>query len=319
MTVSKKENYCLIKDSKKITDMKKIMYLLSSLLLTTSTILTGCSKDDNDKNDDVVDFAQRIDTYTIEPTFIYGSYLLHPNNRNHYEDSWSSTGTTFDVFVLQGGVFNSIGKLHSKETSIASADKKKAVHLEVPIPAGINTNMSYQVVAIHAPGSVAFSNGNIVYTLEEERGDLYCGSWYVMQGGKSNDCRANYLTTIEGLRITNNTDAAIKVKHKGYDTTEKWYYSKGMVNITPLLSIETSGQTSQNEAISPEVEIKAGEHIWIDSRYVANGRKMTDASLILEIDGKEVRTTPASSNVTIENGIPCFLEVIWDGKTLAWD
>lgn len=299
--------------------MKKITYLLSALLLATSSILTGCSKDDDDHQDDVMANAQRIDTYAIEPTMVYGTYLLHPNYREYYNDSWGSKGASFDVFVLQGDIFTSIGELHSKETSVATADSKKALHLEVPIPAGINVNLPYQVVVLHAPGTTVLDNGNIVNTSEIERGDLYCGSWYVMQGGSSASSRSSYLMSIEGLYITNNTDATIKVRHKGYDAAEKWYYSKGIVSITPSLTIETSGQSVSNEAISPEMEIKAGEHIWIDSRYVANGKKMTDASLVLEIDGKEVRTTPASSNATIENGIPCFLEAKWDGNTLEWN
>ena len=298
--------------------MKKTFFL--AMLMAFAMVLVGCSKDDdNDSKDDSRANAQQIDTYTIEPCFVYGTYLHHPKDRNYYYGSWGSEGTSFDVFILQGGVFKSIGKLHSVETSIASADNQKAVHLQVPIPAGINTDIPYQVVAVCAPGDLTLTGGKIVNTMELKRGVISRVDWYVMQSGKTAAIQASYLATLEGLFITNNTSNTIKVKHKGYSSKEKWYYTKGSVSITPSLTLETSGQTSVAEAESPEMEINAGEYGCIDSRYVPTGKKMTDASLILEIDGKEVRTAPASSDVSIENGIPCFLKVKWDGTNLEWD
>lgn len=298
--------------------MKKSFFL--AMLMAFVTVLAGCSKDDeNDSNEDPHANAQRIDTYTIEPSFVYGPCLHHPKSRDFYHDYWNAKGASFDVFILQGGVFKSIGNLHSVETSIASADNQKAIHLQVPIPAGINTDIPYQVIAVNAAGNLALTGGNIVNTVKLKRGDLSCGSWYVMQSGKTAATQASYLTTMEGLVITNNTSQTIKVKHKGYSAKEKWYYTEGSVSITPLLTTETNGQTSATETESLEMEIKAGERECIDSRYVPSGKNMADASLILEIDGKEVRTAPASSDINIENGIPCFLLVKWDGTNLEWD
>ena len=300
--------------------MKKVICMLPALmLLAIAATLSGCGDSEDDNSSDIRANAQRIDTCAITPTFVYGSYLInHPGWREYYEDSWGAGGTTFDVFILQGNAFANVGRLHSIETSIAKADLKKAIHLGVPVPAGINTNMPYQIIAIHAPGTTALSNGNIVHTMELERGDLYCGSWYLMEGGASTTSKSSYLTNFEGLQVLNSTSETIKVRHKGYDAKEKWYYTKATVSITPGLKIEVNGQSGE-EAVSPEMEIKAGEKICIDSRYVANGKKMTDASLILEIDGKEVRTEPASSDISIEDGTPCFLYVKWDGKNLMWN
>lgn len=291
------------------------------MLLAAATILVGCSKDDDeDKNDDPWASAQRIDTYAIEPCFVYGEYVVnHPNAHPYVENTWGENGSSFDVFILQGNMFTSIGQLLTKERTIASSDRKKAVHLEVPIPAGINTNMPYQVVALCAPGSIELRNGNIVNTMEIKRGDLYCGSWYVMQGGSGTSSRSSYLTTMEVLYITNKTSQPIKVKHKGVDAKEKWYYSKATASITPSLTVVANGLSSNGDAESPEVEIEAGKEGWIEAIYIPNGKKMTDASIILEIDGKDVRTSPISSSVSIENGIPCFMSVKWDGKSLEWN
>jgi hypothetical protein len=45
---------------------------------------------------------------------------------------------------------------------------------------------------------------------------------------------------------------------------------------------------------------------------------MKDARLILEINGKEVKTQPFSSDVDIELGQFYAMAVQWDGKSLNW-
>ena len=79
------------------------------------------------------------------------------------------------------------------------------------------------------------------------------------------------------------------------------------------------GKSIGTEVESPVLKVKAGKDDYILTRYAPTGKKMTDASLVLEIDGKEVRTPPASSDVSIENGIPYKLIVKWNGTNLEWD
>ena len=49
------------------------------------------------------------------------------------------------------------------------------------------------------------------------------------------------------------------------------------------------------------------------------GNKMRDASLVLEINGKEVKTPAVSSEVDIENGNLYVMGVLWDGNSLTWN
>ena len=69
---------------------------------------------------------------------------------------------------------------------------------------------------------------------------------------------------------------------------------------------------------SQAVEIEAGKTGYNLSSFVPNGNKMQDACLILEIDSKEVKSGPVSSNVVFENGKPYFITIIWDGNELTW-
>lgn len=298
-----------------------IRFLGMMLIVALSASLTCCSGDDeDDKKDEPKYSVARVDTYAITPPFVYGLYLVNHTKERHWVDnSWSSTGTKLHFYVLQGNAFTDLGVLHSVETSIASTDAKKDVHVEVPIPTSIDVNKPYQVVATSGVEPL-LSNGRISCDVELKReSDTYCPSWYLSQGGSSATSQSNYLAIFEVLTVKNNTGKPINVKHMGFDTAEKWYSTKSKVSITPSLKVETSVAYTSGEMISPEITINAGEESKIESCYVPTGKKMTNARLILEIDGKEVKTPVVSSEVSIENGIPYFMQVKWDGTNLEWD
>ena len=290
------------------------------LLVAISLTWVSCSKDDDEENDGPKYSVASVDTYNIPPSFVYGMYLVnHSNSGPYVENNWSSSGARFHVYVLQGNVFTDIGLLHSKETSIASADLKKPVHLEVPIPATVDINTPYHVVATHGADPI-LSNGRITCDVELKRdSNTYCPTWHIAQGGNATSTQSNYLNIFEILYVRNNTGKAIKVRHKGFDTAEKWYCLKGKVSITPSLKTEVTSLSTSGEAVSQEKIINAGERSWFESCYVPTGKKMNDARLVLEIDGKEVKTPAISSDISFENGIPYFMQVKWDGTSLEWD
>lgn len=297
--------------------MKKHLYLIASIMFA-GLLLSGCSKDDND--DDKGSVA-RVDTYAITPPFVYGRYLVNnPSGRATLDNNWGTKGSSFHVFVLQGNAYTEIGTIHSKETSIASADTKKPVHIDVPIPASIDVSKPYKVVATGASEEKpVLTNNRIVCEAELKRGASYCPSWYILQGGVSSNSQSSYLINYEGLYISNHTGKSIKVKHKGFDTADKWYCKKGRVSITPSLDLEMSVISSSGEAISDEITIEAGKGDYIASSYIPTGKKMTNAQLVLEIDGKEVKTPVISSDISIENGNYYRMDVKWDGTNLEWD
>ena len=264
--------------------------------------------------------SQSSEQIPMSPTFVYGMYLInHQKTQPYVENTWNAKGSSFHFYGLQDNTLTDIGYYHSKETSIASADLSKPIHVEVPIPSSINVDKSYKIIAVSS-GWSKLENGRIVCDVELERdSNFYCPSWYIAQGGSNVTSQSNYLCVFEILYVKNNTDKPIKVKNKGFDSLEKWYCTKGKVSITPNLDTEISIESTSGEAISQEIVINAGEKKWFESRYVPTGKKMTNSRLVLEIDGKEVKTPVVSSEVSIENGIPYFMQVKWDGKSLEWD
>jgi hypothetical protein len=286
-------------------------------IATMGLIWVGCSKDDekDDSNKNVV----RVDTYAISPTFVYGLYLVNnPQSRPSVENSWSSNGASFHVYVLQGNVFTDIGELESKETYIASASQQKPVHVEVPIPTNIDISKPYQVITTDT--RTALANNKIVFEEELKRDtNTYCPSWQIAKGGSSTTSQSTFLAVYELLYVVNNTNKPIKVKHKGFDASEKWYSTKGRVSINPSLDLEVSVLSTIGDVISQEKSINANEKNYFECRYVPTGKKMKNACLVLEIDGKEVRTPAVSSDISIECGTPYFMRVKWDGQKLEWD
>lgn len=287
------------------------------LIAAISLTWVSCSKDDEkeDPNKNIV----RMDTYAISPTFVYGMYLVnHPKNKPYLENTWSAEGASFHVYVLQNNNFTDLGRIESKETSIASADRQKPVHVDVPIPTNIDVDKSYQVIFTDKKTNLL--NNKIVLDAELIRDtNTYCPSWKIAQGGNSATSQSSYLMTYEVLYVKNNTAVPIKVKHMGFETLDKWYCTNGKVNITPALGLETIVASTSGEVMSQEKIINANEEIFFECRYVPTGKKMTNARLILEVDGKEVKTPVVSSDISIECGIPYFMKVKWDGQNLEWD
>ena len=308
----------------KLINMKKMKYnfMMGLMLMASMSLLSiSCGDDEeDDKNDNPKYSIARVDTYAISPNFEYGAFLVnHSQNRPELENSWSTKGASFHVYILQGNSFTDLGIISSKEKSIAESDTKKAVHIEVSIPTSIDINKPYEIVATGGIDSSLPSNSKIVCDAELNRGTTYCPSWYIAQGGSSASSQSNYLMTYEILLIINNTSKPIKVKHKGFETKEKWYSTKSRLSITPSLSLETNVLSTSGDVTSEEQTINAGEYAYIASRYVPTGKRMTNARLVLEIDGKEVKTPAVSSDVSIENGNYYRMNVKWDGTSLEWD
>ena len=290
------------------------------LVVSISFFSVSCGDDDDDKKDNPKYSVSRVDTYAITPTFIYGKYLVnHPTGNPTLENTWGTKGVSFHVYVLQGNTFTDIGTLHSTETSIANADRKKPVHINVPIPTSIDVSKPYKVIAADDFANFILSNNKIVIDVDLKRGNTYCPGWYVAQGGASATSQSNYLITYEALFVTNNTGKSIKVKHKGFEVMDKWYSKKGRVSITPSLEMEANVVSNSGDMTSEEITVNAGENNFIASTYVPTGKNMTNARLVLEIDGKEVKTPIVSSEVNIEHGNYYRMDVKWDGTNLEWD
>ncbi len=276
-------------------------------------LLTGCDKDDESED------STRVDTYLIAPPFAYGEPLLPLQDGRAWEFNLSnywrnSSGMTFNVFILQDGNFKSVGRIHCNEKKITNA---ATLHINVPIPNSIDVNRSYQMIAIDNQCDSKLSNGKITFEVNLDRGtDAWSPGLYVARGGDGITAQSYFASACEFLDIRNDSGKKIKVKLKGYETSQKWYFAKGIISINSNLNMEATG--SYGDGSSPIVEITAGGTKMFFSTYAATGNKMTNACAVLEIDGKEVKTPQASSPVTIENGGIYVLRAKWDGENLEW-
>lgn len=282
-----------------------------------SVAMASCSKDDDDANN-----AKQSVTITIENvSSVRGHYLLQDWWMGLSND-WLKGGYSFDLYLAQGSKMWFVGTKHSNENSLTDLNSNLTVN--VPINSEVDTDQSYNVIAVDANCKAKFEGGAIVCNANLERNnDMRIHAWYVADVGRgyASIAQPRYITASEILYIRNNTSKAINVKHKGFDAKEKWYYGTANVKIVNSGSIKAvvDGKSIGQEVESPTLKIDANKEDYILTRFAPTGKKMTDASLVLEIDGKEVRTPPASSQVSIQNGIPYKLIVKWDGTKLEWD
>lgn len=299
--------------------MKIIFNIIRTLLLFT--IISSCSSDDDKSEGN--DSGRKV-TISINNLVVRGAYLLGDPRNPGLVDSWGKTGSSFYIFVEQDGIIHGINGLqHTKETSLDDEARKSTVHVEFDLPKNINQSKKYKVLALLNDDGGIISNGEIDCNTDLKRGLKQIHSWYYTEcsNGYMPVANGNYLTASEVLYINNSTNKTIKVKHKGYDVAEKWYYTSShvsLVNGNGGFIMLPSGSIGTTDIVSEAIEVEAGENGYIMSAFVPNGKKMQNARLILEIDGKEIKSETVSSNVVMENGKPYFITAIWDGNSLSW-
>ena len=206
----------------------------------------------------------------------------------------------------------------AKEKNISKTDTQKSIHVDVPIPQEINVNKNYKVMFFENHSGVKLVGNRIMgnANLERSSGLRICG-WYVSEGG-DNTAQSFFMKVSEALFVYNSTDKPIKVKIKGFETSQKWYYTEGNVSVNADADMSVNGITTSGEVESDEIEIKSGEADFFWSSYIPTGKEIKDARLVLDIDGKTVKTNTFSSKVTVENGQHYRMYVNWDGNKLEW-
>lgn len=84
------------------------------------------------------------------------------------------------------------------------------------------------------------------------------------------------------------------------------FYENGPVNFTPVESSET-------------VKVPSGGSDVILSAYVPNGKFITDATMVAEIDGRTVRSSNTlSSEAMLEQGHAYHMRAVWNGAQLKF-
>lgn len=307
-----------------------LFYLLWLLAAVLCMPLVSCGGDDDEeevKKEEDNKGSERekhIDTWTFAYWKVEGRSLIgYENSKPQRWVIWGNKGAYFNIYLIQDSKFYYAGWVHSNDTILTEEEREsKDLTFNVDLPSNISRDKPYNVVALgYYDVDAALKNNTIECNADLVR-DWKFRVWNhgndTYPGGRPSGAKSALFVTYEGVLLRNNSDEKISVRHKGFEVAEKWYYTKAVVNITPDLKTEPVGSSTTGDVTSEVEEVEPGENGWLTSLYVPTGKKMTNARLVLDINGREVKTEPISSDMEIECGKFYRMVVKWDGKKLEW-
>ncbi len=220
-------------------------------------------------------------------------------------------GASSQVFVKQNGKMYDLGDFKVERSENDNSIGK----VTVDVKDVVTTGQPYDVYIVG--GSYRYDNKDVYFRRNLTRKGGF-SSWVKFSSSsiptKVND---NINGTVEMLFVINKSGAPIKFKHKGFDVANRWYHTYGEVSIDNGTVTEyEDGKEVEGEV--REVPVFTGENATIiSSYYVPSGNKISEAQLIAEIDGKEVRSeNRISSDLTIQINHSYAMFAIWDGEKL---
>lgn len=298
----------------------KSISIIAVLTALFALSIIGCVKEEKAKRKKVID-TWTFHYFKQRATYLVGNPDRHPS-RSLY---WKENGRAFTVFFVQDGMITQGGDFYSNETSLTE-EQRSSIDLtyDVDVPPSIRreNQYDYNVIALGGYDSYTLTDGNIVIKMDLNR-DAGFNLWdvgYTSKNGNKIEQNTNSksLCTYEDVLVKNKTSKPITVKHKGFEADEKWYWTKATVSITPQLKAIPQGVSQSGEVESENIEIPSHDYAAIWSKYIPTGKHIKDARLVLEIDGKVVKTPPVSSDIDIEYGEYYTMAVKWDGENLDW-
>ena len=297
--------------------------LLIALMLPLSLLNCGDSDDESEVVDGVETPAERekhVDTWTFTHFKIYGKYLVGLSEWNPSNYTIWANDTYFSVYLLQNSKIYNAGWVYANERTLKE-EERDSINLtfDVEVPSNIDRTQDYGVIALKWTNLSTLIDNKIVCETNLTRTFDYLWDYEIKKSSlteKNNSSMS--LCTKEGLSVYNFTNDTITFIHKGFECAEKWYYTEGTVSITHDLKTEPNGTSTVGEMSSSEIKVAPGNSGYVASSYIPTGKKLTDARLILDINGKEVKTEPVSSDVEIECGAYYAMMVKWDGEKLEW-
>ena len=291
---------------------KRLLFFLPWLLVAALCMpLAGCSSDDDDEPE--------TKNFTFGHFKIKGGYLIgFPDYTTSCWNNWRKNGESFNVYMVQNGKIHDAGLIHSTDTLLTDDEVgKKHLAFEAGIPATVNKGDAIDVIAFNNVGTT-FSGGNIECKVDLKRGGSMPLWAYSKHSSTAAISESSSLSTIELLYVLNKTSNDITVKHKGFEVKDKWYYTKANVVVTADLKATPKGSSVDGDVFTDVNKALANDEAKIWSFYVPTGKKIKEARLVLEINGKEYKTQPISSDISINLGQFYLMAVQWDGKSLKW-
>lgn len=298
---------------------KRLLLFLPWLLVAALCIpLVGCSSDDEDDGlDEPV--IKTYKTYTFDFFKLYGRYQVgYPDLKPSCWKRWLKSGGSFNTYLVQNGRIYDAGIVHSNDTLLTDEERdSKSLTFNVAIPSSLDKDGKVGVIAF-CDIEPSLSGGNIECNADLKRKGLIPLYAYADASSVGNVCKSSALTTVELVCVENATSDTITVRHKGFEAKDKWYYSKAKEVLNADATITTKGLSLGDDVVSDVYKVAPGDVAKIWSFYVPTGKKMNDARLVAEINGKEVKTSAVSSDLDIELGQHYRMHCIWNGKSLKW-
>ena len=287
---------------------------LASLVLLSMLlgIMTSCSKgsDDADSPSGYVS-GEKVSMSFMMPvlsTDVLVNSEYADGQSTRFTSTWNNDGKVF-MFAKQNGKYINLGRY-----SIAATNTDNSIFkVEVDASDKLNTKASYQLYGLS--GLYNVDNNELFYRVNLARNGGF-GLWFSGENGKTK--MSNVAGTAEMLFVINKTDKPIKFVHKGYDAEEKWYYTKAEVSVEDG-HIQKAEQGTEVVGTAKEIKAYDGKTLpRVISYYVPNGKKIQDAQLIAEIDGKEVRSeNRISSDIIPQTNHSYGIFAVWDGERLT--
>ena len=235
-------------------------------------------------------------------------------------------GDKIQIFIRQDG---KVYQLESSSTVYDISSDGKTCSFELVLPKSVKPDRDYDIIGV--TGVEAYINGeDVIASCDLKRVGIDSDDapllpmWFTTKKG-SNQAKFRHLCAYEVLYVYNSSESSITFKHSGFEVMTPWYkYSDKVV----LTGNNFSGyEAGQNDAVSNEITIPAGETGTIVSWYIPRfdvtdetpGGTINNARLKAVINGTAVTTNDAMrAYKNFARGNAYYMGADWDGSTLSF-
>lgn len=146
---------------------------------------------------------------------------------------------------------------------------------------------------------------------------LASGVWSFSSG---DEVFFRHYLTYEVLHVKNDTDAAISFSECDFNVQKPWFETRGGLKYSDGSFLPDSPAAEEPVSKSEAMTVPAHGTGIVISSYIPNGNKISDAQLVAQINGKEVKSSnKKSSDVELRTSRAYHMFVTWDGSSLEFE
>lgn len=225
-----------------------------------------------------------------------------------YINTWGESSKA-QIIGKQGDLVEDFGSV-----TVKSVTENVLGNFEVDLSKSqLNTKSSIDYYGFFSGMKGGVKDGRVYYDASQRRG--FAPGYWFKASSNSTTATAQLCGVTEILYITNKTSNQILVTHNGFDTDEKWYYPKALIDVADNSIFETGDGnevTTTGQFIAPNV-MKS-----IITTYAPTGKAINNAQLICNISGTVVHSVNRiSSDIVPQIGHIYAIYATWDGKKLV--